>query len=221
MFGRRAVALVYRGPASLPGCPEAVGAVLRAAGLRPQFVGPRERLQPDAATLAGAAVYAQPGGADLQTAWPHLQAHAQDIRAYVRSGGCYLGFCLGGYLAGRGPGLELLPGDTGQYITSRQSSVTHDGDAVVAVQWRGQMRVVYFQDGPYFDLRGQAPAEVLARYDNQLPAAAVCRYGTGRVGVVGPHPEATADWFTDAGFPAPTTLAADLAVDLISTTLGR
>jgi hypothetical protein len=35
------------------------------------------------------------------------------------------------------------------------------------------------------------------------------------VGVVGPHPEATPDWYTDSGLPVPDDLRADLTQDLV------
>jgi glutamine amidotransferase-like uncharacterized protein len=166
-------------------------------------VGPRESRQLDAASLAEAAVYAQPGGAELDEAYRHLRPHRKDIRRFVHSGGRYLGFCLGGYLAGSSPGFGLLPGDTDQYIITDSATVRTDRDAVVEVNWRGQQRQLYFQDGPYFQLEPRTDITVLATYPNRTVAAAVSGFGRGRVGVVGPHPEATADWFTDADLRDP------------------
>lgn len=213
--------LVYRGPASLPGCPESVAKAVLKAGLQPRYVGPRESLPLGVEALSTAVAYAHPGGGELEDAWPHLRQNADTVRAYVHAGGCYLGFCLGAYLAGRGPGFGLLPGDTDQYIRSPGATVRHEGDAVVTVRWRDRARQMYFQDGAFIDLDDATGTLVLARYDNGVPAAVVCPYGDGRVGVVGPHPEAGADWFTDAGLDPPKPLAMDLAVDLIRTTLGR
>jgi glutamine amidotransferase-like uncharacterized protein len=81
-------------------------------------------------------------------------------------------------------------------------------------------RTVFFQDGPYFVLDDSARAagtRVLATYTNGLPAALVTGFGAGRVAVTGPHPEATADWYTDNGLPVHD--ARDLAVDLVSAAL--
>jgi hypothetical protein len=218
---RHRVVLVYRGPASLPGCPEAVAATVAAAGLVPRYVGPHERLPLDARTLATASAYAQPGGDELGSVWPVLRAAAPTIRSYVAAGGAYLGYCLGAYLAGRDPGFGLLPGDTDQYTASPSATVRGRRGTVVSVRWRDRARMMYFQDGAAIHLWPDAEAEVLARYDNGRPAAAVCGYGRGRVGVVGPHPEATEDWFTDVGLDPPRPLATDLAVDLLTTTLRR
>jgi glutamine amidotransferase-like uncharacterized protein len=214
----RPLALVYRGPASEAGCPEAVAGLLRASRWEfdVEYVGPREARQPTAEALAQAVLYAQPGGGELAHAYRILRRHVADIREYVSSGGRYLGFCLGGYLAGETPGFALLPGDSDRYIASPGASTTGVGDTVTTVRWRGAPRRVFFQDGPFFDLdpvRGRA--HVLAVYDNGLPAAVVAPHGRGAVGVVGPHPEATPDWFTDAGLRPLEPDAADLGLDLL------
>ncbi|GAA4824960.1 BPL-N domain-containing protein [Actinomycetospora corticicola] len=210
------LALVYRGPATLPGCPEAVAALLADHGLDVVGVGPDGERPLDARTLADAAVYAQPGGGTLRPAWRHLRRHRRTLREWAAGGGCYLGFCLGAYLAGRGPGLGLLPGDTDQYVTSPHATVDDpDLDTLVEVRWRGTVRTVFFQDGARFV--GTHDTEVLARYPAGEPAALVAPYGSGRVGVVGPHPEAPPDWFTDVGLPVHD--ARDLAHDLVATAI--
>ncbi|MFH5822975.1 BPL-N domain-containing protein [Georgenia sp. AZ-5] len=209
-------ALVYRGPASLPGCPEAVANLLAVSGWFDdvRYVGPAEELPLTADALGRASLYAQPGGGELRRAYRRLRHQAPAVRDFVHAGGRYLGFCLGGYLAGE-PGFRLLPGDSDQYIASPGASVRDERDALITIRWRGRPRQVYFQDGPYFDL-DQAPGSVvLAEYDNGLPAAVVCRRARGVVGVVGPHPEAGPDWFTDAGLPVPAPAATDLGLDLV------
>jgi hypothetical protein len=45
----------------------------------------------------------------------------------------------------------------------------------------------------------------------------VAPFARGRVGVVGPHPEATPDWYDDYGLIDPDGLDADLGHDLIDT----
>lgn len=213
--GQGRVALVYRGPASLPGCPEAVAALLRGSrwDFDVRYTGPDEALPLTARALAGAALYAQPGGGELSRAYRRLRRRRAELRDYVRGGGRYLGFCLGGYLAGATPGFGLLPGDTDQYAASPTASVRHEGEALVRVSWRGRPRTLFFQDGPHFLLDPAARAEVLATYPDGAVAAAVSPFGAGRVGVVGPHPEATRDWFTDAGLPFRD--ARDLGLDLV------
>ncbi|MGW5127586.1 BPL-N domain-containing protein [Streptomyces sp. NPDC004069] len=217
--GRRPLALVYRGPASLPGCPEAVAGLLSSGpwDLDVRFTGPDEALALSAETLSQALLYAQPGGGTLASAYRRLRRRRREIRDFVRDGGRYLGFCLGGYLAGATPGFGLLPGDTDQYISSPGATVHDESDTLVTVAWRGRARTVFFQDGPLFVLDEHAEATVLATYDNGAPAALATRFGRGRVAVTGPHPEATTAWYTDHGLPVHHTL--DLAVDLVESAL--
>ncbi|MGW1408281.1 BPL-N domain-containing protein [Streptomyces sp. NPDC002403] len=213
--GHRRLALVYRGPASQPGCPEAVAELLASTpwDLDVRFIGPDEVLPLTARTLARAALYAQPGGGTLSSAYRILRWQRRAVRDFVHLGGRYLGFCLGGYLAGATPGFGLLPGDTDQYISSPGATVHDERDTVIQVTWRGRPRTVFFQDGPLFVLAEGADARILATYDSGAAAALVTRYGDGRVAVTGPHPEATADWYADHGLPIQQTL--DLAQELV------
>jgi hypothetical protein len=195
------IALVYRGPASCDGCSEAVAALLSLAvpGLQVAYCGPGER---------------------TALSWTVMRGYAADIRAFVRGGGCYLGFCLGGYLAGFDPGFGLLPGDSGEYTTSPGASVRTTDNTVVALRWRGRLRHAFFQDGPLFTLDA-GKATVLATYTTGPVAAAVAAYGAGRVGVVGPHPEADVSWYADNGLTNPDGIHVDLGRDFVRTALGR
>jgi glutamine amidotransferase-like uncharacterized protein len=88
------------------------------------------------------------------------------------------------------------------------------------VRWQGRPRRIFCQDGPVFILdRDTGESQTLAVYDNGLPAAVVARFGDGAVGVVGPHPEATPEWFAAAGLPPPRPPAVDLAHDLVDTVM--
>jgi glutamine amidotransferase-like uncharacterized protein len=217
----RPLALVYRGPAAYPDCSDAAAALLRSTTtpLRVEFCGPDEDLPLNRKTLDTAVLYAQPGGGTLSDGWRDMRRYAGDIRDWTKAGGRYLGFCLGGYLAGATPGFGLLPGDTDQYIASRQASVHTEKDTLVTVNWRGQDRTMYFQDGPTFKLRADANANVLATYRNDQPAALVTPYGAGRVGVVGPHPEADQSWYSSARLTNPDGIRLDLGHDFVETTL--
>jgi glutamine amidotransferase-like uncharacterized protein len=187
---------------------------------RTLFCGPDEKVQLSASSLADATVYAQPGGGNVNSAWRRMRQHADDIRNWVHGGGHYLGFCLGGYLASATPGFALLPGNTSQYITSPGATVDTTDDTVIPVLWRGKPRHMYFQDGPAFRLNAGANATVLATYDNGEIAAVVAPYGTGRIGVVGPHPEADQSWYNDVpSLTNPDGIQADLSYDLIETTM--
>lgn len=222
-------ALVYRGPASAPGCPESVAELLASSPWKfdVAFTGPRERVQITPDTLRTAAVYAQPGGDDLDDAFRHLSRHTSDIQDYVRSGGRYLGFCLGGYLAGHTPGFDLFPGDADQYIASESVEIPDTESTVVDIDWHDRRTALYFQDGPYFWLDRHYrdyydnDAVILGRYRNGEIAALAIDYGNGRVGVVGPHPEADETWYQDAGLAPPDALPTDVGFDLIDKVMSR
>ncbi|WP_244467452.1 BPL-N domain-containing protein [Nocardia vulneris] len=175
-----------------------------------------------AAVLAGAQLYVQPGGgSDLEATWRDLSGSAETIRDWVRDGGSYLGVCFGGYLAGRDPGFDLLPGDTDGYIDAPDTTVPDARDTVIPVDWRGTPRHMYFQDGPAFHLDRGADATVLATYPNGSAAVVVAPYGKGRVGVSGPHPEADESWYADKGLTNPDGVRWDLAFELLEATVAR
>lgn len=209
------VAVVYRGRASLPGCPEAAARALASSpyGFRIRFG------EPTGALLRGAALYCQPGGGDLAPAWRRLRRHARTVRDFVEAGGVYLGFCLGAYLAGDDPGFGLLEKSAAPYFGTPGCELTDDGPHVIDVTWAGQQRALYVQDGCYLDPGPRT--EVVARYSNGLPATVVSSFGAGRVAVSGTHPEATDDWFRDDGLPPPAIPTADLAHDLIRRAMQR
>ncbi|HCT78290.1 MAG TPA: hypothetical protein DGT23_17280 [Micromonosporaceae bacterium] len=218
---KRPLALVYRGPASCTGCSEAVAALLRSTPtrFRIEFCGPGEKVKISAESLATATVYAQPGGGNVTSAWRRLHGHANEIRDFVNGGGNYLGFCLGAYLAGTSPGFSLLPGDVGRYISTRLAGTHQTDDTILPVRWRGKPRHMYFQDGPVFTIEPDASTIVLATYDTNAPAAVIATYGAGRVGVVGPHPEADQSWYATAELTNPDGIRFDLGHDLIESTV--
>ena len=113
-------------------------------GFDVRYTGPHEAVPLSAESLSQATVYAQPGGGDLSRGYRHLKRHRGELRDYVAGGGRYLGFCLGGYLAGATPGFALLPGDTDQYIASPGATVDDEEDTLVDVRWRGRDRTMFF-----------------------------------------------------------------------------
>lgn len=197
----QAVAVVYRGPASCPGCSEAAAALLRRSplGFEVSYIGPREKRKVIAANLRGVDLYVQPGGdGSVRQGMRSLgRRSARVLKAYVANGGRYVGFCMGAYLAGSGPGMGLLaPGNTGQYSQTRGAEVTTAADAVVPLRWGRSLRHQYAQDPPYIIPSGVRGERVLSRFTNGKVNALVRPYGRGAVGVVGTHPEATRDWYT-------------------------
>jgi hypothetical protein len=129
--GRRALALVHRGPPLLPGCPEAVAGLLASGpwDLDVRFTGPDEAFPLSAESPPERAVlYAQPRGGTLSRAYRKLRRQRRAIRDFVHDSGRCPGFCLGGYLAGVTPGFGL-PGWT-------IADVTMDGSRTAAIAIR-------------------------------------------------------------------------------------
>ncbi|KHN94757.1 biotin protein ligase [Metarhizium album ARSEF 1941] len=171
--------------------------------------------------------------ADLDDAWAETKAFAPAIRNFVAHGGRYLGFCLGAYLAGHTPGFGLLPrgADTDAESDQRGAQVTGAADSIIQVDWtfatgpragqRAPRRWVYFQEGAVIKgLREGDTALVLGRYSQGgRVAASLTKYGDGWVGLVGPHPEATLEWFALENLDCPHGEQFDIGHDLIEATM--
>jgi glutamine amidotransferase-like uncharacterized protein len=82
---------------------------------------------------------------------------------------------------------------------------------------------MYFQDGPFFRLdRGSSGVTVvLATYTNGKIVALVALYRKGTVGVSGPHPEATAEWYAEAHLVNPEGVNTAPGHDLIDTLMSN
>ncbi|KAG6088407.1 hypothetical protein E4U31_004978 [Claviceps sp. LM219 group G6] len=238
-------ALVYRGQSACKGCSEAVARLLEKS---PQkftvtYVGRDEDNQITAELLSQAAVYAQPGGPDLDQAYKELQPHQAQLRTFVENGGRYLGFCLGAFLAGSTPGFRLLP--PGANATPERKApdaqVTGQEDTMIQVDWtfrsstsRGTSnsqnggagagetaarRWLYFQDGAVITglPRDDGNMTVLGRYSsNGNVAASLTPLGRGVVALVGPHPEATPDWYRAYRLENPDGIHYDIGFDFIN-----
>lgn len=197
--------VIYDGPAACSDCAAAAATWL--AGELPnatiEFAGPDGTKDVDAATLAGAALYVQPGGgADVARAYDDLGPEARSaISDYVSGGGRYLGICMGAFLAGSDPGLDLLgPADTGGYIDLPNAQVRDDRDTLVALEWDARTVQAYFQDGSYV-AGNLAGFDVVATYQGGPAVAVVGPSDEGVVGVIGTHPEAPVSWYAEAGLP--------------------
>jgi phosphoribosylformylglycinamidine (FGAM) synthase-like amidotransferase family enzyme len=121
------------------------------------------------------------------------------IKSYLANGGRYMGICAGGYFAGHHY-MDILRPSTkaAQYVRRKKSTVNHEDHDVVTVNWDKEERTVYFHDGAAFVPRRwyhRVSGEVVARYKNGDAAALIQKYKNGKVGVMGPHPEAQKWWF--------------------------
>ncbi|ODA81370.1 hypothetical protein RJ55_04335 [Drechmeria coniospora] len=232
---RRPRALVYRGSSTSRGLPEAVAQLLESSprNFEVRFAGPDEAVDVTAESLSAVELYAQPGGPDLDDAWAETKAYASDIRDFVSRGGRYLGFCLGAYLAGRGPGFGLLPrgADTDSEHEQKGAQVKDDKDTIIQVDWtfagatqagrKVKNRWLYFQEGAVIQgLEESDTSYVLGRYSKSGGvASSLSKYGDGWVGLIGPHPEATEAWFSAYNIDSPDGLQYEIGYDLIEATM--
>jgi glutamine amidotransferase-like uncharacterized protein len=209
-------ALVYNGPGACPeNCAESAAEMARLAGLEPVFVGPEA---PAAGLFEGARVWIQPGGKS-STASLSMDAALKDaIRAHVREGGAYVGFCAGGFLStaeisDRGvEGLGLLPGRNALYRARPDEAVYLE-----PILWEGVERLLYWEGGPYFYFSDaeRELVEPTAFYPDASIASVRTLYGQGRVYVTGPHPEAPQSWRSYYGLEDHDGLDFDQAVEMI------
>lgn len=128
-----------------------------------------------------------------------LKILAPAIKSYLGKGGKYLGICAGGYFAGHHY-IDILKPSTkaAQYARRKRSTVKHEDHDVVTVNWAGESKTVYFHDGAAFVPRrwyNRMSGDIVARYANGDAAAIIQTYKAGKVGVMGPHPEAQKWWF--------------------------
>ncbi len=222
--GARPIALIYKGDGSCPeGCSEASAEVAIKAGFKPRFVGPSDldsnSSEADVARLfQDARVWIQPGGVAVTAFYTMTPELRESIRSFVASGGGYVGFCAGAFMAtqrigsSRYAGLGILPGFTAPYYLS---PVRPGLDySLPVLSWGSLRRQVFFEGGPYFyGFRDQA--ESVASYDSGYSAAVRALFGRGRVFVSGPHPEAPLIWTEEDGVRDPDGVDQDLAVQMV------
>ncbi len=197
-------ALVYKGPGACDdGCYQAAFMMALKAGYDPVFVGPTElnSASNDAdkqKLFKDVALWVQPGGHSKQVLQAMTVQMVDSLRAFVKQGGGYVGFCAGafasteyvgttGYL-----GYDLLPGSTKVYKSKRVADI-------IPIKWNGKIRQMYWEGGPYLYALPRlgtdaSNAEPIAYYPNGQIAAARALYGKGKVFVTGMHPEAPQDW---------------------------
>lgn len=161
-----------------------------------------------------------PGGRDIPYTTALNGAANTRIRRFVESGGCYLGFCAGGYYGAqrvefdRGHPLEVVgerelaffPGEAvgPAYGAGSFSYDSDTGARAAVVSWHGsdstigQTRVFYNGGCVFRDADRMPNTTILARY-TELPGApaaiVACEVGAGTAILSGVHPEYSAPSF--------------------------
>jgi glutamine amidotransferase-like uncharacterized protein len=152
-----------------------------------------------------AALFIMPGGADLPYAKKLDGLGNQNIKAYVRKGGAYLGICAGAYYGSayvefdKGGNLEVsgkrelafFPGKAIGPILAQYDYSSQRGARAAKISLKLnalKASKVYYNGGGYFESPEKYPnTTVLGRYQNGLSAIVYMSYGKGRVILSGPH----------------------------------
>ena len=133
------------------------------------------------------------GGFGTADSWDHLfKVNKKSIKSFVRSGGKYIGICMGGYWTGQHY-FNLLDGaDVVQYIKQPNTDTRRPHAKNIQVDWNGKQEKMFFYDG--FAVNGdESKYETYARYKNGDPMAII----QNNIGIIGCHPEATQYWYDE------------------------
>ncbi len=159
--------------------------------------------------LEGAALFVI-GGTSGNTAriLDPLYDVADDLKAWIRGGGHYLGICGGAYIASRGSqwddgyeeGLALVDAESFKYDPN------FEDPQIITVTWQGTQRPIYYLNGPAFRAADLPGVEILARYPDNRVAAFITTLGSGKIALCGPHPEAEDTWLIDDPEPRKASL---------------
>jgi glutamine amidotransferase-like uncharacterized protein len=182
-------------------CADAVCDVLNDSGMyRAKMIGPHSfpEMEFSVKNLMKADCLVIPGGwGDSDQFDQQLISYSDIIIDYIAKGGKYLGICMGSYFVGSHYLNILNKADAVQYVRRKGATIHHENHDVVNLLWEREQRSVYFHDGAAFIPKGakKIPADIIATYQNGDAAALIQKYKKGKIGVIGPHPEAMKWWF--------------------------
>lgn len=114
------------------------------------------------------------------------------VQDYMKSGGRYLGVCMGAYFAGHHYFDVLKDVDTVRYIKQPGADVTREDETISPVVWNRKPYNMYFFDGCAL-MGNLSSLRVFATYANGDVMAAI----QGRIGLIGCHPESLEYWYDD------------------------
>ena len=135
---------------------------------------------------------AVPGGIGDADSYEYLLGNHRDrIAQFVRSGGKYLGICMGAYWAEKYYLNLLCDVRAGQYITRPGTDTRRPHAKAQSVLWKGEEYKMFFYDGCAFTGSGLAHSDIYALYPNGDPMAII----QGRLGLIGCHPESEQHWY--------------------------
>ena len=126
-----------------------------------------------------------------------LRSNVDGVRNYIKSGGRYLGICMGAYWADAYYFNLLSNVRAEQYIKQPGTCTRRPHPKAVEINWKGEQERMYFYDGCAFV--GDGDMEVVATYKSGHPAAII----QGRIGAIGIHPESEEYWYSDRSYMRP------------------
>jgi hypothetical protein len=134
---------------------------------------------------------AVPGGFGDADNYDRLfKLNARAVKKFVRSGGRYLGICMGAYWAGSHY-LNILDSvDAVQYMRRPRSDTRRPHAKYMPVTWQGESDHMYWYDGCAL-VGDRSRFTTVATYSNG-DAMAIMQ---GRIGLIGCHPEAEQFWY--------------------------
>lgn len=200
--GRHQLALIYKGPGVCSNCSELAAKHMQKNGFKIKFVQPGELTD---SNFLSASFYVQPGGSDniedTLKALSKKEIHA--LRRFVLNGGRFLGICAGAYMAGQFSDEDQKTLAFGFLPSIHvEEELEHAKGTLLKVRWGNLNRWIYAQSPPYFSEKllhvKELQAFVVARYeDSGRISAIITKFGKGFVGLIGPHPEASHDWYIE------------------------
>lgn len=109
---------------------------------------------------------------------------------FVKSGGKYLGICMGAYYAGSLYFNFLDDLDAVQYIKQKGASAKRPHAKAIDVVWNGLDTKMFFYDG--CSIVGNGECKTIATYKSNGDRMAIIQKN---IGLIGCHPESTQYWF--------------------------
>jgi hypothetical protein len=135
-------------------------------------------------------IVAVPGGFGDASSFDRLFSANQDsVKEFVRTGGKYLGICMGAYWAGSYY-LDLLDNvEPVQYITQPTTDTRRPHAKDINIVWQGHPNRMFFYDG--CALVGNGQFQTIATYANGDAMAVI----QNNIGLIGCHPESEQFWY--------------------------
>jgi len=133
---------------------------------------------------------AVPGGFGDADSYDSLfKYNGRTVKKYIKSGGRYLGICMGAYWASS-LYLNILDNvEAVQYLKRPGTDTRRPHAKNMSITWRGEPMNMFWYDG--CALIGDGDKEVIATYSNGDAMAII----QNKIGLIGCHPESEQFWY--------------------------